>query len=109
MTSLPPEAVEWIATQLEKVGFVTWDRFTVTERQGYTLVDVYGWIDRDDAYKDFVWTRFYPGNKTFEYTTSSDEHSERLGEIWFGESNDHEPCRRVEDTFDIPNRVELDA
>ena len=107
MTTLEPRSVTWIATQLEKVKFVTWDRFTVSERQSHTLVDVYGWIDREDQYKDFVWTRFYPDNRTFEYTTSSEERSQQLGKIWFEESADHESCQRVEDTFDIPNRVEL--
>jgi hypothetical protein len=108
MSDLPPDAVTWIGKQLVKTEFVTWDRFIVSERQGHTLVDVYGWIDRDDDYKDFVWVRFWPDNETFEYTTSSDEYSKRLGEIWFGESNEHSPCQRVEDTFDIPNRVELE-
>ena len=105
---LNPSVVTWIAKQLVKTEFVTWDRFVVDERQGNRMVDVYGWIDRQDEYKDFVWVRFWPQNEVFEYTTSSDKHSKRLGVIWFGESNEHSSCQRVEDTFDIPNCVELE-
>ena len=108
MSDLEPNTVTWIATQLVKVDFVKWDRYTVGERGDRTIVDVYGWIDRDDDYKDFVWTRFWPANEVFEYTTSSDTYSEQLAEIWFGESSDHDPCNRVENTFDIPNAVTLE-
>ena len=108
MSDLGPSAVTWIGKQLVKTEFVTWDRYIVDERGEYTTSDVYGWIDRDDEYKDFVWVRFWPDYEVFEYTTSSDQYSKRLGEIWFGESSDHEPCQRVEDTFDIPNCVELE-
>jgi len=108
MGELDPATVTWIGKQLVKTDFVTWDRYTTGERGEHTIADVYGWIDRDDEYKDFVWVRFWPDNEVFEYTTSSDKHSQQLGEIWFGESSEHDPCQRVEDTFDIPNRVELE-
>lgn len=101
---------DWIAEILGRVGFVEWDRFTVGEMDGYQSVDVYGWIDRDDDYKDFVWSRFWPESETVEYTTSSDEYTEEIQRIWFGEESmrEHNPCRRVENTFDVENAVELD-
>ena len=104
---------EWIAGLLERVDFVEWDRYTVMNHDnGKQSIDVYGWIDRPDEYKDFVWTRFYPDDEpdpTLEYTTSSDEYSKELTRIWFGEDavSDHNPCRRVENTFDIDNAIEL--
>ena len=104
------EKPDWIAEVLGRVEFVEWDRFTLNEMDGYQFVDVYGWIDRDDDYKDFVWSRFWPETETVEYTTSSDDYSREIQRIWFGEDSlgDHNPCRRVENTFDVSNVVELD-
>jgi len=104
---------EWIAEHLERAEFVDWDRFVVgSYHTGEQYVDVYGWIDRDDEYKDFVWTRFRPDNgpdPTMEFTTSSDDYSEELMRIWFGEESldDHNECRRVEHAFDVENAIEL--
>jgi hypothetical protein len=108
-----PDRVEnrdWIRELLTRLDFVTWDRFTVGEINDYQVLDVYGWIDRDDEYKDFVWSRFWPENENLEYTTSSDKYSKEIERIWFGdESEGHNQCRRVENTFDVPNAVELDG
>jgi len=100
---------EWIGGLLERLQFVEWDRFTVGEMDGYQYVDVYGWIERDDDYKDFVWTRFWPNTETVEYTTSSDEYSEKIQIEWFGKDSldNHNSCRRVEHGFEISNAVEL--
>ena len=98
----------WIASKLRAARFVEWDRFTVDERDGYQHVDVYGWIDRDDEYKDFVWARFWPATEYFEFTTSSAAYSERLSTLWFGEDGGHVKCRRVEDTFNVENAIALD-
>ena len=105
-----PNKQNWIAKLLPLLDFVEWDRFIVGRIEGYQHTDVYGWIDRDDDYKDFVWARFWPTQEAVEYTTSSDEHSDDIQRIWFGEDNldDHNPCQRVEDVFDIDNAVELD-
>lgn len=108
----PVRGREWIAGLLEQAEFVDWDRFVVaTLDDGRQYVDVYGWIDREDDYKDFVWTRFWPDNdqRIMDYTTSSDEYSEELTRIWFGEEavEDHNECRRVEHAFDIGNVIEL--
>jgi len=105
----PLKKREWIAEYLSAVPVVDWDRFVVGERDGNQYVDVYGWIDREDEYKDFVWSRFWPANEVFEFTTSSDEYSEYIQAEWFGEDSldDHIPCRRVEYAFDIDNAIEL--
>lgn len=107
----PVKKREWITGQLNAVSIVEWDRFVVMEPQDKQFVDVYGWIDRDeDEYKDFVWTRFYPDTGTFEYTTSSDEYTDYLADVWFDEDDDgeHNPCRRVEDGFpEVENAIEL--
>lgn len=97
---------EAIAEKLAAVPIVTWDRFIIQHRDGKQVVDVYGWIDREDEYKDFVWVRFHEDG-AMEYTTSSEEYTEYLTAKWFGKSETHAECRRVEDTFDIPNVVEL--
>lgn len=106
----PVKEREWIEDLLARVPVVEWDRFVVGEfGNGDQYVSVYGWIDRDDDYKDFVVARFYVDIKEMEYTTSSDEYTEHLHTQWFGEDSleDHNPCRRVEDAFDVENAVEL--
>jgi hypothetical protein len=106
----PVKDHDWIGDRLEEVPIVEWDRFVVGERDGFQYVDVYGWTDRkEDEYKDFVWTRFWPANNSFEFTTSSDRFSEYLHAEWFGEDDldDHNECRRVEHAFDIENALEL--
>lgn len=107
--TIPPDARDWIATQLARTEFVDWDRFIAFTRNDTFMVEVYGWIDRPDSHEDFVWTQFYPDSETMEYTTSSDEYSEELTRIWFGEDavEGHNSCRRVEDTFEIENVVNL--
>lgn len=106
----PVKKREWIADLLEQVPIVEWDRFAVAERDGYQFVDVYGWIERDqDDYKDFVVARFWPATEFVEYTTSSEKFTELLQVEWFGEDSlgEHNPCHRVEHTFDVDNAIEL--
>ena len=107
MAKQVPNNPDWIANLLEALPFVEWDRFTIGEMNDTQFVDVYGWIDRDGDYKDFVWSRFWPSNEVVEFTTSSDEYSQEISETWFGDADDHNPCRRVEDVFDVPNAIEL--
>lgn len=105
----PVKKSEWIAGLLERPQFIEWDRFVVEDHDGTQCVQVYGWIDREDIYKDFVLVRFWPDSETFGFITSSDRYSEELHRIWFGEQDlkDHNGCRRVEHVFDIKNAVEL--
>jgi len=93
---------------LEDVPVVEWDRFVVEDLDGDQCVKVYGWIDRDDDYKDFVLASFWPENGSVGFTTSSDEWSEYLHHEWIGgEPDGHNPCRRVEAAFDVENCIEL--
>lgn len=100
---------EWIAEQLGTASIVEWDRFIVEDHDGTQRVEVYGWINRDDDYKDFVIVRFWPENEEFGYTTSSDEWTEWLYNEWFDHDDlsGHNECRRVEHAFDVENVVEL--
>lgn len=105
----PVKKREWIGELLERPEFVEWDRFVVEDQDGTQSVQVYGWIDRADIYKDFVVVRFWPDSETFGFITSSDRYSEELHREWVGEQDldDHNGCRRVEHAFDVENAVEL--
>lgn len=108
--TMPVKNREWVAGRLEKVPVVEWDRFTVGQINDNQVLDVYGWIERDDdAYKDFVWTRLWTELKELEFTTSSDRYSEYLHVEWFVEDSldEHNECRRVEHAFDVENAIEL--
>jgi len=99
---------EWIAAHLAAVDCAEWDRFTVGDWGGDQSVSVYGWIDREDAYKDFVLVIFWPESETLYYTTSSDEYTNQIHQTLFDEEPDkHNDCRRVEHTFDVENCVQL--
>lgn len=103
---------DWIAGKLADLDMVEWDRYTVGHRPDEgTEITVYGWIDREkDEYKDFVITSFYPetDENIIWYTTSSDRYTGEIYRILYGEEpDDHNDCQRVEDTFDVPNAIEL--
>jgi len=101
-------SASWIEGMLADVPVVTWDRFVVEDHDGDQCVRVYGWIDRDDDYKDFVVARFWPDYHSIGFTTSSDQWSEYLHHEWIGgEPDGHNPCRRVEDAFGVSNCIEL--
>ena len=44
--------------------FVTWDRYVVL----VDAVETYGWIDREDSYKDFVCLFFYADGEALRQT-----------------------------------------
>lgn len=102
---------DWVAHVLSDLEMVEWDRFTLGERpdEGREIT-VYGWIEREkDAYKDFVILSLYPetDDDIIWFTTSSDRYTNEIAETIYCESDDHNDCRRVEDTFDVPNAIEL--
>jgi len=101
----------WIEGKLDDVEFVEWDRFTISDWFGQQQhVTVYGWIDRDDEYKDFVLVVFWPEIEQFYFTTSSKEYTKEVYERLVGESpKHHNECNRVEDTFNVENAIELEA
>lgn len=99
----------WIESILSELAFVEWDRFIVDDWDGEQAVSVYGWIDREDEYKDFVLVIFWPASETVYYVTSSDEYTNQISTVLLGGDDDdeHNDCRRVEHTFDIDNAVAL--
>lgn len=98
----------WIEEQLAKLDMVEWDRFTLGDWDGEQAVTVYGWLDREDEYKDFVLLILWPEGEGIYYTTSSDEWTHEIHSRLFDDDPDeHNDCRRVERTFDVPNAIEL--
>jgi hypothetical protein len=93
---------------LRQLDFVEWDRFVEgVWEEGLKYVSVYGWIDREDEYKDFVEVTFWDDGGRW-FTTSSDEYTYRIHEILFDEPpEEHNACKRVEDHFDLRNQIEL--
>jgi len=107
---IPETAKEWVEGKLAKCTFVKWDRFVLAEdpEQDGLVITVYGWIDRQDEYKDFVTVEFWTARDTVDFTTSSEQYTERLHRLLIGEDLDsHNECRRVEHTFNVPNAVTL--
>lgn len=84
---------------LKKLYFVNWDRY-FGEGENLTF---YGWIDRDDNYKDFVFIEFNEGDY-ITHGTSSSKYSKKIAEIL---GTDHSDCKRVEDFCNIPNVIKL--
>ena len=91
-----------IESQLKAMPFVTWDRYVLL----VDAVEIYGWIDREDSYKDFVCLFFYADGDV-AYSTSSTKFSKKIHLIINGTTRDHRACRRVEDYFDVQNMIRL--
>ena len=103
---------EYIEGFLKKFDFVQWDRFTQdpyqdrATRRRYVLFNFYGWIDREDQYKDFVAISVRWPDKSVQYLiTSSKKYSPILTEMCGFKG--HIDCQRVEDRFEIPNSIKL--
>ena len=87
-----------LAQAMNKLPFVTWDRFT-EDPDGD--LDVYGWIARDDGRSDFVMLVF-PRPFDPEYvgfSTSSAEYSKEIGRLLHGGESVHFDCQRVDEHF----------
>jgi len=113
---LDADARRFVEGLLRRCRFVEWDRFTVYEHPDVddeVGVTAYGWIDRDDGYKDFaVFTVWTDAEYIQSVTTSSAEYSGRLTELLMGGLDDddgtgHNKCHRVEDTFNVENASTL--
>ncbi len=74
---------------------VTWDRYSGSK----TNLEFFGWIDREDEYKDFMVLMFEMDNETAKptsFTTSSAKYSPDFSKrLSWG----HDDCQRVEDLF----------
>jgi len=97
----------WVEKKLRSLRMVEWDRYTVGDWEGHQAVNVYGWIDRDDEYKDFVLVILWPEGEGIYSLTSSAEHSEYISETLHGEAGGHNDCHRVEDTFNVENAIQI--
>jgi hypothetical protein len=111
---ITPDTRAWVEEILARLEMVAWDRYvTGVDPNLGTYLNVYGWIDRKgDDYKDFVLVRFFPETEdnVVGFTTSSDQYSEAIHRlIYDADPDDHNPCRRVEHAFDVPNAIELDT
>jgi len=97
-----------LSDKLAELDFVEWDRYTGGEwPDGRQCVTVYGWIDRDDDYKDFVVIIRWSNGQLY-FTTSSYAHTEQIFEVLFEDSLDnHNDCKRVENALNIDNVVQL--
>lgn len=104
----PERILEDLEEDLEALDFVEWDRWTGGEwSEGHEYVTVYGWIDRDDEYKDFVEIIGWDDGGVY-FTTSSAEYTEEIYQVLFDEPLDeHNDCRRVENVLDIENMIEV--
>ncbi|HDK42114.1 MAG TPA: hypothetical protein ENG87_01940 [Candidatus Pacearchaeota archaeon] len=94
---------EVIVNVLKKLDFVNWDRY-FTYSGG---LNVFGWIERDDNYKDFVLLEFVDetyASLCIAYSTSSKEYTEKIAEIL---NQEHSECKRVEHFCDINNSIKL--
>ena len=93
---------------------VAWDRFVREDepidqelREASAIYSMYGWIEREDSYKDFIFVTFY-WDGYFTYWTSSAKYSEIFHERIQGSTEGHTDCERIEEWFpDIKNVVRL--
>ena len=107
----PPnrEIRRWIEKTLNKLPYVSWDRFyrKQIEISKIDEISIFGWIDREeDSYKDFVILVFYPLEMVVEVgSTSSAKYSADICEK-FGAIG-HNSCHRCEDHFKIEKCIRL--
>ena len=96
---------EWIEKVLSDIPFVNWDRFLDLKWARNRNITVFGWIEREDSYKDFVVLEFdLVRSEVFFVSTSSEKYSKKISEI-LGSS--HTICQRVEDNFNVNNSIKL--
>jgi len=97
---------EWIEKTLTDLYMVNWDRYFIFE--GFSLT-AFGWIEREDNYKDFVILEFTLKDHknppcVYFLGTSSKKYSKTIAEIL---GSDHADCKRIENYFDIENCIKL--
>jgi len=103
------QGLEWlIKMDLEKLDFVQWDRYT----EAGDNLNLYGWIEREDSYKDFVLVTYQAITGTQEYKlsayTSSAKYSHKISELLFDDTTSHTDCKRIENVFnDVKNVIRL--
>jgi len=85
-----------IAQVLKKLSFVNWDRYF-----GEEDLTFFGWIDREDNYKDFLVLNFF-SDGGISFSTSSAEHTKEIADIL---NLEHSDCHRIEYFCDLDNVI----
>lgn len=80
---------------------VRWDRWSGT----FERMTIFGWIARDDGKFDFVFLYLVNGQVDM-IDTSSAKYSEEFGKRLGAGYDDHQPCKRVENFFNV-NAIKL--
>lgn len=80
---------------LRRFTFVKWDRFISLGLYEYH----YGWIDRDDEYKDFLLIQFARDFPIFWISSSVKYHND-IGKI-LDHLNTDIKCKKIKDHFNI--------
>jgi len=95
-----------IKKDMELMGFVMWDRLTINEKA--KVIDVYGWIKREDSHEDFVLLEYKQTKKInvwdTAYSTSSLKYTPEIHDILECQGK-HNNCIRIEDKFNIVNMI----
>ena len=101
--------IQQLKEPMQRLGFVEWDRYVTGEWDEHNdYVIAYGWIDRSDEYKDYVELITWSNGDNVMFTTSSSEYTEKIHRRLYAEEPDkHNDCKRIENTLDIDNVVEL--
>ena len=109
---------ELIANTLNRLPFVKWDRasFLLSPRIGKNRrrelwLAVFGWIDREDSYKDFIVLDFQLINGTLRpavFSCSSSKFSEQAVKIIMGADINHNSCFRVESIVGVEKCIKLE-
>lgn len=86
---------------LRKFKFVMWDRFMFEESD---LVTFYGWIAREDSYKDFLVLKYDAGE--WWYITSSVKYDNEIRDI-LGDKERGIPCQSVQYHYEVKNVIKL--
>lgn len=89
------ETRKWAAEVLNSLPFVRWDRLVADEG----MLRVYGWIDRDDQYQDFILIDFLDTGGFRFVTSAAARHEDILAGLYGSADVGGETCRRVEDVF----------
>lgn len=80
-----------VRNTLKKLPFVKWDRWVETPMG----IQVYGWIERKDSYKDFVLISFE--STLYWFTTSSALRTKEISELLGMDGKEHKSCNRIQD------------
>lgn len=100
----------YIKRTLSNFEFVEWDRYIERSSSFGCETKVYGWIEREDDYKDFIVLKFIEHTMSVELiATSSARKEEEIHKRLTGDSIDSMKCQRVENRFDIDNSIRLDG